>query len=337
MAPAAPQLPLPPTNQPVTSLFRKLEIVGKGAYGSVHRGIHIQSGYVVALKIINLDTPDDDVGDIQREVALLSALRGGEQCNVTRYWGCWLEGAKVWIAMDYAGGGSIRTLMKPGKIEERYTAVVLRETLIGLSYLHHQNVIHRDIKAANILLTSTGRIMLCDFGVSALLPSNNSKRMTLVGTPYWMAPEVINSSSSYDTKADIWSLGVTVYEIATGEPPYTEHLPVKALVVIQNNPPAMLPQKAGSEDMRDFVGACLREKPSDRLTADELLKHKWLKPHLKKPVSLLKELIVRYKDWEEKGGVRNSLIALDDEPDILDDECALVANCMTQLTSMRSI
>ncbi|EJU04118.1 Pkinase-domain-containing protein, partial [Dacryopinax primogenitus] len=284
----APQLPLPTTNQPVTQLFRKLETVGKGAYGSVHRGIHIPSGCVVALKIINLDTTDD-VSEIQGEIALLSRLNGGDQCNVTRYWGCWLEGANVWIAMDYAAGGSIRTLMKAGKIEERYTAVVIRETLVGVSFLHRQNIIHRDIKAANILLTSAGRVMLCDFGVSALLPSANSKRMTMAGTVLWMAPEVISPSSSYDTKADIWSLGSTVYEIATGDPP----MRANPFVVMPNTPPPVLPPQAGSEEMREFVAACLREKPSDRLTADDLLKHKWLKPYAKKPVSLLKELILR--------------------------------------------
>ncbi|KZO98755.1 Pkinase-domain-containing protein [Calocera viscosa TUFC12733] len=315
-----PELPLAPTEKPVTSVFRKLELVGRGGFGTVHRGIHIESGSIVALKIINLDKADDDVDDIQREIALLSRLRGGAQYNVTRYWGCWLEDTKVWIAMDYAAGGSLTTLMKAGLIEERYTAVVVRETLIGLSYLHRENVIHRDIKAANILLTSRGHVMLIDFGVSALLASKDDKRMTLIGTPHYIAPEVIRSTSSYNTKADIWSLGITIYELATGEPPHSVVRDVEqAFAAISKQSPPVLPPKAGSEAMREFVEACLMEKPSDRPTADDLLKHKWLKPFLKRPVSVLTELIKRYKDWEEKGGVRNSMIELDDKRDTSDD------------------
>ncbi|KAG9002564.1 hypothetical protein FRB95_008445 [Tulasnella sp. JGI-2019a] len=296
---------------PVTQLFHKGEVVGKGAYGSVHRGIHIGSRAVVALKIINLDIADDDVEAIQKEVALLSQLRGGESTNVTQYYGCWLDGPRVWIVMDFASGGSVRTLMKAtkgGVVEERHTVVIVREVLVALSFLHKAGVIHRDIKAANVLITSQGRVVLCDFGVSALLATTHSKRATMVGTPYWMAPEVI-SGSLYDTKADIWSLGVTIYEMMMKTPPHSDQVPMRAFILITTGPTPKLPENTGSKEIKDFMAMCLKELPADRLTADELAKAKWIKNSSKVPITLLKELLVKYTGWVQQGGVRDSIVA----------------------------
>src|ERR1700761_3425411 len=188
----------------VHQLYKRLETVGKGAYGSVHKGVD-RAGNIVALKIINLDIESDDVGDIQREVALLTQLRDGP--NITKYYGCYLDGPRVWIVMEFAQGGSVYSLMQSSPdncLEEKYVVVIVREVLTGLNYLHKSNVIHRDIKAANVLVTASGKVMICDFGVSALLATTNSKRNTFVGTPYWMAPEVAQPVPAYDTKADIW-------------------------------------------------------------------------------------------------------------------------------------
>lgn len=249
----------------VHQLFRRLETVGKGAYGSVHKGIHIPSGNLVALKIINLDTADDDVGDIQREVTLLTQLRDAP--NVTKYYGCYLDGPRVWIAMEFAQGGSVRTLMKSSKggvLEERYIVVIVREVLLGLSYLHKSAIIHRDIKAANILVTASGKVMICDFGVSALSATASSKRNTLTGTPNWMAPEVAQAIPAYDSKADIWSLGITIYEMVKGTPPHAELMDgLKVMSLITRVKPPRLVEGEGSKDMRDFVASCLRELPSD--------------------------------------------------------------------------
>ncbi|KAH7099270.1 kinase-like domain-containing protein [Auriculariales sp. MPI-PUGE-AT-0066] len=296
---------------PVTQLYKRLEMIGKGAYGSVHKGVHIPSGQAVAIKVINLDTPDDDVEDIQREVALLSQLRGSDQNNITKYYGCWLDGPRVWIVMDLAQGGSVRTLMKAcpaGVVEEKYCVLIMRECLIALVYLHKSNIIHRDLKAANVLITSTGRVMVCDFGVAALLSTNHSKRTTFVGTPFWMAPEVITTGSMYDTKADIWSLGITLYEMATGKPPHADQVGMKALVIIPKAKAPRLPEDCGTRDMREFVAVSLRELPADRLTADELQKTKWIKSVSRASVSLLKELLVRYNRWQDSGGVRESIV-----------------------------
>ena len=216
---------------PVTALYSKKEMVGRGAYGGVYKAVHNPTGQVVALKIIDLDTPDDDISEIQREVALLSELRDAARHNITLYHGCHLHGHELWIAMDFASGGSIRTLMKSGPIHEKYASLIVREVLVALAFLHRQDIIHRDVKAANILLTQTGKILLADFGVAAHLQAN-SKRSTFTGTPLWMAPEVITDGKMYDTKADIWSLGITLFEMATGNPPHFGIEPLRALSLI---------------------------------------------------------------------------------------------------------
>lgn len=248
----------------VHQLYKRLETIGKGAYGSVHKGIHIPTGNVVALKIINLDTEDDDVGDIQREVALLTQLRDAP--NVTQYYGCYLDGPRLWIVMELAQGGSVRTLMKAcngGVLEEKYVCVITREVLLGLCYLHKSSIIHRDLKAANILITAAGKVMICDFGVSALLLTATSKRNTLVGTPHWMAPEVAHAAP-YDTKADIWSLGIMVYEMVKGSAP-NAHIfdQMKLIQMIPRMKAPRLIEGEGSKDLRDFVSQCLREVPSE--------------------------------------------------------------------------
>ncbi|KAH8107474.1 Pkinase-domain-containing protein [Phellopilus nigrolimitatus] len=292
----------------VHQLFKRLETVGKGAYGSVHRGVELATGNVVALKIINLDTADDDVEDIQREVALLAHLR--DAVNITKYYGCYLDGPRVWIVMEYAHGGSVRTLMKAcatGHVAERYIVLITRELLLALAYLHKAGVIHRDIKAANVLITATGKVILCDFGVSALLVTQHSKRNTLVGTPYWMAPEVAQPVPAYDTKADIWSLGITIYEMVTGSPPHSNLDGIKVVHLIPRSKPPRLGDGEGSKDLRDFVHSCLRESPVERPPAEELSKTKWIKATAKTHVTVLKELLVQYEAWQQAGGTRASI------------------------------
>lgn len=248
----------------VHQLYKRLETIGKGAYGAVYKGLDVRSGNLVALKIVDLDKADDDVDAIQREVALLTQLRDAP--NVTKYYGCHLDGPRVWIVMELAQGGSVSSLMKASPencIEEKYVSVIIRETLTGLAYLHKSSVIHRDIKAANVLVTSSGNVMICDFGVSALLLTTFSKRNTLTGTPYWMAPEVVQTVPSYDTKADIWSLGIMVFEMIRGVPPHSNIEQLKVMELIAKSPPPRLTEADGSKDMRDFVAMCLKESPSE--------------------------------------------------------------------------
>ncbi|TYJ57523.1 hypothetical protein B9479_001841 [Cryptococcus floricola] len=300
------------------TIYEKLEIAGKGAYGAVYKGRHVASGHVVALKIINLDTEDDDVDDIQKEISLLqqlmlgSASAGGAPQNVTKYYGSMMEGPRVWIVMEYAEGGSIRTLSRAQPLKELHICLIMREVLIALAFLHKNGVIHRDIKAANILLTTQPlRILLCDFGVAALLQSNTSKRSTFVGTPYWMAPEVVTEGKMYDSKADIWSLGITLLEMAYGEPPMSGQ-PAARAVMLLGDKRMRAPRLEGdhwSKEMRDFVVGCLNEDAADRLSAEELSKSRWIKQQAKTPLTQLNDLIARFQAWKDSGGQRMSLAA----------------------------
>ena len=180
--------------------------------------------------------------------------------------------------------------MKPGPFSEAHVAVVCKQLLLGLDYLHSTGKIHRDIKAANVLLTDAGKVKLADFGVAAQLHDYKSQRHTFVGTPYWMAPEVIQENG-YDFKADIWSLGITAMELVRGEPPNAHIHAMKALFVIPKNPAPRLEGDGYSRDFKDFVAQCLIKDPDRRASAKELLEHRFIK-RAGKPEAM-RELIER--------------------------------------------
>jgi serine/threonine-protein kinase 24/25/MST4 len=255
--------------------------------------IRISSGQLVAIKVLDMDTDEDDIADVRKEIMILSKC---DSPLITRYHKSLLVGTKLWIVMDYCGGGSVRHLLKSGVIPEQTIAAITNQVVLALIYLHKTaRIIHRDIKAANILVTTNGNIQLCDFGVAGQI-TMTSRRNSFVGTPYWISPEVIKRLQ-YNFKADIWSLGITVIEMATGNPPFSDQDPRRALFLIPKSKPPKLSGEF-SQAIRDFIAVCLKEDPDDRPNTEDLMKTKFLRAFPVDGNKLIRKLLARHEQWQ---------------------------------------
>jgi serine/threonine protein kinase len=249
--------------------FQLVEKLGEGSYGSVWKAIHTKSNVVTAVKKVPIE---NDLNDLLNEIKIM------KQCSspyIIKYYGSYYKESELWIIMEYCGGGSVSDIMKiTGKtLNEEQIATVLRDALKGLNYLHGMKKIHRDIKAGNILLKDNGEGKLADFGVSGQLSDTMAKRQTVIGTPFWMAPEIIQEVG-YDVKADIWSLGITAIEMAEGKPPLGNVHPMRAIFMIPSRPPPTLTNpEEWSTNLKDFISKCLVKNPDQRASATDLLKH----------------------------------------------------------------
>jgi len=255
-------------------IFDILDPIGEGAFGSVYKALDKRDGGLVALKIMPLEV---EAGSLEKEVAIMKRCKSQ---HIVNFKGSFIKEGNIWLAMEYCSAGSVLDVIKATKeqLEEEEIRVVMKQVLRGLMYLHSNKLIHRDIKAGNILLNTKGQCKLADFGISKPFENSMNAGKTVIGTPYWMAPEIF-TDGKHNTKCDIWSLGITAIEMACGRPPHSDKSPLQVIFYIPRSDPPNLPedQVDFSSEFREFVAKCCTKDPKKRPTAKELLStDKWI-------------------------------------------------------------
>ncbi|KAM9853604.1 mitogen-activated protein kinase kinase kinase kinase 5 [Aulostomus maculatus] len=258
--------------------FEILLRVGGGTYGEVFKARNKQNRELTAIKLIKME-PDDDFSIIQQEIVIVKSCK---HPNIVAYYGSYIRANTLWICMEFCGGGSLQDLyMVTGPLSEPQIAFICREMLQGLDYLHAQKKIHRDIKGANILLNDQGKVKLADFGISAQITATLARRMSFIGTPYWMAPEVaaVEIKGGYNELCDIWSVGITAIELAELQPPLFDVHPLRVLFLMSKSgyqPPKLKDKSKWSSLFYNFVKAMLVRNPKKRPSASKMLSNSFL-------------------------------------------------------------
>jgi len=257
-----------------TQIFKGMKKIGEGAAGEVFVATNSKTGQKVAVKKMEINNEN-----IKLLATEISIMKSSKHPNVVEYTESYIVDEKMWVVMEYMGGGCLTDVLEcfeDVQLNEAQIAFVTRETLQSLAYVHAHHRIHRDIKSDNILLSDRGEVKLADFGYAAQLTKSGVKRNTVVGTPYWMAPELIRGHD-YGTKVDIWSLGIMLMEMAEGEPPYMDYPPLRALFLITTKGiPPLKDQNKWSREFHDFLQKCLDVKVQTRPEAADLLRHPFL-------------------------------------------------------------